>query len=702
MATKYFPKNDRKFVNPYHFVSLAKQLEAKFRDSYKQKKQQGDLTGWMECTLETKTPIFIPNRTKTFIKTIVRRNDNNEQIEVQVPGYDFFSYPDLGDQNLSDQTDSLDLTQVKPAIPVIPGSEIRGMIRSAFEAVTHSCLSTLGKDEQETPLFKRVQWPAMRPDPNHEGRVEPAPGRLIFKNGYKIQPCVRHKIRVNQYYAAPPTYGKDKDYLLNLQKTHRTDDGIWFTSTHIDPGAKTVTAITEVKPTNENGWKRGYVHVGERIIGKRHESIFEIIQDADIVDVSQDAIKNLLHNLKLYEDTTVNIHLEKVGEEQHQHTGYKHLSRELDGRLIYYVEHNGHLYLCPAMIGREVFYNRLSQIVDSSLHACSKIGELCDACALFGIAGDQKEAAASRLRFTDAHIKGEYDEQARKNLYDAPRILKELATPKLSATEFYLKKNPENADLWNYDYALLWQRKPDGRVDNVGGWEDLSSYKPQIRGRKFYWHQRNPQPYLNEANNNEREKISERNVQIRPLKADKKFSFNIYFDHISQEELNKLLWVLEIGESTDLKKRKQAHKIGMGKPLGLGSVQICVTAIMRRTVTLGSETVDYSTRPLEGTENLESYKQQAYRKIEPELADATIRQEFLKITNFVNAPQHVSYPYNIPQSPKSGIFSWFVGNRQVRTTGIRPVIEQPLPDISTDNQTFPELKVYEEREQQRR
>jgi hypothetical protein len=54
------------------------------------------------------------------------------------------------------------------------------------------------------------------------------------------------------------------------------------------------------------------------------------------------------------------------------------------------------------------------------------------------------------------------------------------------------------------------------------------------------------------------------------VKPHTKFKFKIRYENLTENELGALLFVLKLPEGC-------AHKIGMGKPLGLGSVKITLT-----------------------------------------------------------------------------------------------------------------------------
>lgn len=85
----------------------------------------------------------------------------------------------------------------------------------------------------------------------------------------------------------------------------------------------------------------------------------------------------------------------------------------------------------------------------------------------------------------------------------------------------------------------------------------------RIRGNKFYWHKSGKKwEYNNLGNSNEKIK-----TKIRPVKPNTEFKFRIRYENLSESELGALLFALKLPEGC-------AHKIGMGKPYGLGSVQI--------------------------------------------------------------------------------------------------------------------------------
>ncbi|AKB67860.1 TIGR03986 family type III CRISPR-associated RAMP protein [Methanosarcina mazei] len=161
--------------------------------------------------------------------------------------------------------------------------------------------------------------------------------------------------------------------------------------------------------------------------------------------------------------------------------------------------------------------------------------------ALFGTTFEEekdlkKSSLASRVFFEDAFLLNPTENPIMREAI--PHI---LLGPKATSIQLYLEQEENNKDnLKNYN-------------DSV-----------RIRGNKFYWHKsgRNWEQDRNSIAKN-------KNIltKIKPVKPNTKFKFKIRYENLTENELGALLFVLRLPEGC-------AHKIGMGKPLGLGSVKI--------------------------------------------------------------------------------------------------------------------------------
>lgn len=593
-------ETDETFVNPYNFVSLGGKCQRYDFSALRRKSEL--LTGVIHCSIETKTPVFIPNTTEE------NAFDHNSGRTL-----DFYSYNTITGNTLN-----------SPEKPVIPASEIRGAVRSAYEAVTDSCLSTVDGGQ---PLYKRITIPG-------------CPG-ILKKDakGYYIQKATRYKV--------------EKEKVENF----REGQLVYFGKINRWKVAE------DVLPDYKQGYKKGFFHRGEYFEKKKYESVFEEKKEIIRLPENFNPKEHLQKLLNLYDKET------KINKTE-EHSGYKHYNLNNKVLLVYYYEVDGKFYyLSPACISKIVFHHSINEILEQQggYNPCTDIHFLCPACALFGMVGE-KNALGSRLRFTDALVASDLDPE---EYYLPPKVLTELSAPKLSATEFYLED--PGKDIWNYDFAGNW----DGKKLIID-----RNYQPKIRGRKFYWHS-NKEPIWQNYTGYKDEKLNNLNCAIRPLKKGIRFTFRIYFEQITEEELKRLLWTLSIGGNES----SHCHKIGMGKPIGLGSIKIKIDRVTIRKIQLSEGTIQYK----------EEERAFSLKELE-ETIDLNSKhvREFLKITDFNHSNMNISYPIgkNIKEQKEAGHI-WFTGNRNIASKG-KPKIHKSLPHILEEdlNLNIIEFKEY--------
>lgn len=138
---------------------------------------------------------------------------------------------------------------------------------------------------------------------------------------------------------------------------------------------------------------------------------------------------------------------------------------------------------------------------------------------------------SSRVFFEDAII------SAAKTLPSA--VVKPLMQPNPTSYQLYLQQENENS---------------------LSHWDSPNA---KIRGYKMYWHNGVADWQAGEIQNENLIK------KITPLDAGNKFKSKIRFENLSKVELGALLMIFELNGA-----KNPAYKIGMGKPLGLGSVKI--------------------------------------------------------------------------------------------------------------------------------
>lgn len=132
-----------------------------------------------------------------------------------------------------------------------------------------------------------------------------------------------------------------------------------------------------------------------------------------------------------------------------------------------------------------------------------------------------------------------------------------LASPKATTFQHYIVQTSTVRE-----YLKHYSPKPDEE-------------KPVIRGHKLYWHKgHNPAIEL------EQEVSDSQKTRIKPIKQGVSFEFDIHFENLSAVELGALLWVLSLSsekaQSLGIGKvgEQYCFSLGMGKPLGMGAVKI--------------------------------------------------------------------------------------------------------------------------------
>jgi CRISPR-associated protein (TIGR03986 family) len=340
--------------------------------------------------------------------------------------------------------------------------------------------------------------------------------------------------------------------------------------------------------------KNAYVYIGEEFSRKRGESIFvkgnlKRERKEDI----EHAFNGLKESLKVYRNEAINRNYPG------QHSGYESFEdAEKKGVIpIWYKKEGSCLYFSAASIGRMQYKKNLVDLIGRK-KPCKERKDLCKACRLFGMTAGV-EAVGSRIRIEDAWCK-----QFSKNNIKKRVTLKELGSPRASYMPFYAEKR--NGVCASYDEA------------GAG-----------IKGRKFYWH--NPAAREDSSVYTTKEK-TERNGTYDLIMPGTEFEFKIYYDDITKEQLDELVWAVTFWENKE--DGCMCHKLGHGKPLGLGSVKIVVTQKAERH----SDGKGYQVEMVKGSD--------CVQEKEPVDEKNDIICEIKKISNFkAQQGKKICYPY---------------------------------------------------------
>lgn len=605
---------DRKgFVNPYNFIPLSE--IAPERSGVK----KGEFTGVIRYTLRTRTPLIIPNTSNEHAFDV--RDKDGNPAHTDHKSFDFFSYDDISKDAAADNR-FLNEQGFRDGLysePVIPGSEVRGMLRSYYEILTNSCMSFV---DDEEPLSKRT-GEVFTP-----GLIErKADGTFVL---HKAEDCLLRMKNTDEL----DNYSADENADLRIKsyKTKALKEGQKVCVGIVERGNRIKPVVDEISLTDDGRSAIGYVLKGEDgpKMGKNEKHNCHVFIENGVERVLKDLeISTLSTVLKIYKNNGTS----EYNEYRYAWNSFKRGEGE-EFFPVYYSRFNAKadFMLSPASITREVYTVQLRKILREHC-SCTNSGEVCPACALFGMLGktsnvtSRVRVADLKLSEKDAKIFGD-DEAA---LFEGNVTLAPLNTPKINNIEFYVKRPTNDAWFWTYDYY----------IDNKG---TAHAYVPEINGRKFYWHQPEMKMVSTEPDN--------LNSTVRPLREGVEFTGEIYFDHINGKELRELIYAIDAGDADPVESKRHCYKLGHGKPLGYGSIALHVDAVELREITLDEEagTIRYAMKEV---------------TMEPALLDAGIVHNFDIMTDFeLLRGKEVHYPK--PTEPDNEgnypIFGWFVKN----------------------------------------
>lgn len=587
---------------PYNFIPLAdetylnelKQLPD--HDRYAEDRK----TGWLDYTIETKSPTYIRGAIlREIYETLPDGSLDDDQKEKIAP---FF---------FQDQDDKVG----KYPRPSIPGSSLRGMIRSILEIILQARPRWVdGHNKITYREIAKPQDPLNRPYKNIIGMTTGTglqqlganvrAGYLIKSgDGWKVHPAqalanagLGGRLSFHQLTVRHPNQASETNQLASQIKAAAEQQGLpyWdlLDKNHqpscVPVSYKTNSARDAVgfdvpgKPSQQ-GWKEGCVVCsgnmsikGQNVRTKRAKYVLVPEKDpqAAPIEIWDEAVKEYLASMTDFVKDELSAWSDNQGV----------LS---DGKPVFYVtstikDKDGN----PRQVVRHFGHNpnfRVAAIPEGRIKAASP-RDFIPADLLAGSEPDwvesifgwvqedgdkQKGERAGRVFFENAHYPGKEDVWYSQT----PLTLEILSSPKPTTFQHYLVQDRDNG----HD------------PDNLPG---LATYcsKPEttaIRGYKYYWVRGNNRSPEYRGTPEEKRNPESQLTRVLPVKKNVSFSGRVYFENLSPEELGALYWALSLpGEQG----KTYCHRLGMGKPLGMGAVQI---KDIRLTLTNREERYDH-------------------------------------------------------------------------------------------------------------
>jgi len=549
-------REERTATAPYNFVPLPERVIA-FRN------QPGSAiaidqgiyhdnryTGWIDVELETLSPIY------------VRAGLSAER----------YAAMERQEKDSNDRTPHLDKVRNRPEFfhagdpkePVIPGSSLRGMLRALCEIIGHGKLSPVSKDALVHRVLSEASYreQLMQSVPGKTNTFVPKMEGGYIRDqpdGWYIQPAER----LDPADPNSPTHARANNGVINRAKLSSWKGLPSAFEVYVDCGPYKFDAVNDGRvqikramvqrggPTTADGGRKGVLALTGSAPRKHSEAV--IFAPANVPKSQWIRIPDGTGG----EPDLVASYLDQV-----TRTGKENQKQQLgsaqgvlcDWHPVMYVMKSGRLHFFGHTQMFRMPYRYSPQDLLSAEHKDE--GTLDLAQAMFGTVRGERSGAAGRVFVEDARL---HPKQDKGKLWweDKPVVIpKILSGPKPTTYQHYLTQ-PE-------------PDRPQGK--------DLKTYgdagQTTLRGHKLYWHQGNvtrsdiaEQPLSQELLDKDTQ-----HTKMKPVRDGVRFCFRVRFENLLPEELGLLWWAVKLPAKGEF-----AHKIGMGKPLGLGSVRLSPT-----------------------------------------------------------------------------------------------------------------------------
>jgi len=546
-------------VAPYNFVPLPeKMVEAQPPlDHDRYFPEPMGVTGWIECDLETCSP--------TYIRGMLTEKQ-------------FADFGQAGPDKLTEEQKRImsKFFGLEQDVPLIPGSSLRGMIRQIMEIVGHGRMRYVSP----TPTFTYRAVAAQSDDPLRDPYRE-----VVGAFARNVRAGFLEK-RGDEWWikpaALPSSLGlSERGSFLKVKERDipaKTIPGLFrLSSPDYKPLYHPVSFDVEDKRGNR-GKYTAVTRIGSRQESYRHQGV--LVCSGNMMETG-DKTNRKNHALILMADSRAKpLQIDSQAVEDYRN-GLTPFQDELtawggkgwgclkDGAPVFYVPEGstvryfGHSpnFRIPARlnVSGETRAANPRDFVPAYLRE-NQNPDLVD--AIFGWVEEKEDGKvigpqgqrAGRVFFSDARFI-----EAKNGIWykDDPITPHVLSGPKSTTFQHYLVQDGKAGQNGHH---------PDNKVA-------LAHYgtppnETQIRGFKMYWH-KGGKPDI-EASSAERQHPKQL-TQIKPVQTGVRFQFKVRFENLRPEELGLLWWALALPGEAD---KQYRHKLGMGKPLGMGGVSI--------------------------------------------------------------------------------------------------------------------------------
>ncbi|MEW6127210.1 MAG: TIGR03986 family CRISPR-associated RAMP protein [Acidobacteriota bacterium] len=563
------------FHNPYHFVPVEE--SSGFEDLYREDFENGKVgqvthdryydnthSGRIICRLIAETPFIVGGKQCT------------EQTPTKV-----FQY-ELDDK------------------PAIPASTLRGLLSSITEAASNSALRVLSN---KVFSYRTAARDALR----GIGMVVQAGATGNFKllplcNFSQRLPtgCLKVKLSSPQNFT---TFSFENQQYYYMKKDERH-------GTTVQPIAE---EVWDQMPQSQKGtYERGILRIMENAnrkkdfheLRRKHELFiylpknktnFDDLSGLGILDILPEAVECFESLAELRTDEDEQLPYEPVGTKRNNGNEDKNLKLK-HGDLVYFRsetinQHQVVVEVAYSCIWRkrveaettkraETTFN-FFEAIDSDILPFNQKRELITlAEQIFGFVENNEHLKNKKKVKEELSLAG--------CVYPSPArfagIKNESGWQSIKSYEDFYVQNIEDPEGWTILKTLGSPKPPSPAMyfknaDGTGGYIAKDKLEPIIRnkeenpigghspqGRKFYLHH-NSSGSQNWKSKNLDPQTFKLKMQAMPVKENSVFYFHLDFDNLNDDELGALLYALR-------PTKEFRHKLGLGKPIGLGRIRI--------------------------------------------------------------------------------------------------------------------------------
>lgn len=519
--------------------------------------------------------------------------------------------------------------------PVLPGTALKGMLRSVLEAVTNACFVIFDGERLDyrmaphNALKLRAGRITRMPAHGQDGEIEEMDRAWIAMDGYP--PDVNSIISGGPSIISLKTTASGdisgNEVWVQLQRVFRER---WIRRQMRRVGPFLLVVDMSRRPTR--GFRRARLKITKESIDvKKRERVFVYKAPPPTYPFGKAEVDDY------------NTVLAGQLEEQQKRGGFD-LTEDQKlavGALVYFLmEGRRAVRLSRVEIPRTRYDKSQADLLPQMYHKCTDPNNLCTACQLFGFVADV-HSARGRITVSDAQWLSGPGE------HDTFFPLKVLGEPHPTSYNFYLI-DPTNPDqVRNYDGQSISDYR--GRID------DRDTGAVQLRGRKFYFH--HPVKDWQNYHCVHHEKFLTVRNDVKPLGPGNTFAYQVHFRNLSEIELGLLLYCLVLEDNL-------RHKLGLARAVGFGTVKITCQSL--QLYKDGDRYNSLAAAPRDVTADLQTYINAFKAAVAQSNAENKPFDELLNIQklNIIldpsQAPPNPSYPTDDHGQPT---FEWYRDNK---------------------------------------